>query len=80
MNPFIPSLSFPISLNIGMGKKKDEGGEKSEIPEEVPSAPPTVPNAGGGEVCLDFDQLFMLGILLSILILSTAVVVYAARH
>lgn len=79
MNPFIPGFSFPMTFNIG-SRKKDSDGEKSALPEAVPSTTPAVQTDGGCDVCLDMDQLLMVGVVVSIMILSTAVLVYAARH
>ena len=79
MNPFIPGLSFPLTLNFG-SRKKDGTAEKPAAPEATPSGPPAIAADDGCDVCLDMDQLLMVGVVISILILSTAVLVYAARH
>jgi hypothetical protein len=74
MSPFIPGLSFPLTINFGSHKKDSD--EKTAVPAAAPSATPAV----SCNAWLDLDQLLMVGIVISILILCTAVVVYAARH
>jgi hypothetical protein len=79
MNPFIPDFSFPITLNFGSRKKDNDGEKKSATPEVVSSVSPTVQTNGICDICLNLDEVLMIGVVISILILSTAVLVYAAR-